>query len=218
MATIADCRVIFIAGIEGSGTTMMLELLDRLEGFASLGGQYISAGFEERGRQLNQLTARLWKLPGLSAAEKTPILREINAIDVGGIHTVVYKRSTPFQDARYMPHLADLAALGSSRKLIIVRRHFFDNVNSILRRGFEQDVDAALDRIGAAYRHLYMQVRRLPELGLQQLTLDYEKLIDPDGKRHQLARLAPFLDCSPDELIAAGALITQPTTRPSTPP
>jgi hypothetical protein len=211
MATIAEARFVFIAGIEGSGTTMMLELLDRLEGFASLGGQYISRGFEETGHQLNQLTARLWKLPTLPPADKSTILREINAIEVGAIHTVVYKRSTPFQDAQYMPDLADLAALGSSRKLIIVRRHFFDNVNSILRRGFESDVDVALDRIAAAYQHLYKQVRQLPELGLQCLTLDYEKLIDPDSKQRQLALLAPFLDCPLDEVVAAGGLIAQPT-------
>jgi hypothetical protein len=211
MATIADCRVIFIAGIEGSGTTMMLELLDRLGGFASLGGQYISTGFEDTGRRLNQLTARLWKLPTLSPADKSPILREINGIEVGDVRTVVYKRSTPFQDARYMPDMSDVAALGSSRKLIIVRRHFFDKLNSILRRGFESDLDAALDRISTAYQHLYKQVRRLPELGLQYLTLDYEKLIDPDSKQRQLALLAPFLDCPLDEVVAAGGLIAQPT-------
>ncbi|WP_419607490.1 hypothetical protein, partial [Thiolapillus sp.] len=116
----------------------------------------------------------------LGAYEQSDIISDINAVCVEDpVNSVVYKRSYPFSGSNLIPDLADTQKMGRQTKIILIRRHFFDNVNSILRRDFEKNMDDALSRIILGYRNLYKQINTLISSGHQLLILDYcQVLID----------------------------------------
>jgi len=195
MKTIKDCEFLFIAGVEGSGTTITLKLLEMLPGHVCLGGKYISEGLKKPGKKLNKLSRKFWHLPRRSDKRREKWLIEANAIEVpDSVNTVIYKRSYPFSRTRFVPDLLDLPEIGSSFKIILVRRHLFDNVNSIIRRGFERTEEKSLKRIFTGYRHLYQQSREAHQQKFPLLIIDYEKLVEPATKIKELQRLSVFLD------------------------
>ena len=212
MAKIKDCAFLFIAGIEGSGTSLILQLLDNISGFTCLGGNYVSPGFKETGVLMNQLTKALWKLPRVLKAERSELIEKINEIEVGDTNTVVYKRSYPFSSIDYMPELNDVTALGRSSEIVLMRRHFFDNVNSILRRGFETEIEIAANRIALGYTHLYKQSLLMHSSKVPMHILDYDKLVADDTKLLELEHLSRFLSLGSGGLFPYSDLIGKPVT------
>lgn len=211
MAQLKDTHLVFIAGVEGSGTTMMSQLLEQFSGYYSLGGNHCSIGFEAYTQQLNDLTAELWSLPAIDAEEKQFIASKINALSIpDNVQTCVYKRSYPFLSSGYMPDLADLSELGLSYKVVLLRRHFMDNVRSIMRRGFEHQESIAIQRIAQGYMFLTQQLMRLDKNKL--LILDYEKLIDERTKMGELERLALFFQLDVMTVQGHANLIGRPTS------
>ncbi|HID45746.1 MAG TPA: hypothetical protein EYP34_08335 [Chromatiaceae bacterium] len=211
MKPIRECQLLFIAGVEGSGTTLMLQLLDRVPDYVSLGGNFISDGYQETGERFNELTERLWKYPAPSPQEHKDILLSINDLVVGkDINTVVYKRSYPFSGRSLIPKLGDIYLMGKGHRIILMRRHFFENVNSILRRNFEDNIDSALSRIYLGYRHLYKQIHSQIQSEKDFLTLDYQRLVDDGLKQSEISEIIDFLHLPPSFLTTWGQMIRKP--------
>ena len=211
MKTIKECDFLFIAGVEGSGTTITLKLLETLPGHVCLGGKYISEGLEKPGKKLNKLSRKFWRLPRSGDTRRQKWLAEANAIEVPEqVDTIIYKRSYPFSRPRFVPNLMDLPEIGRSFKIVLVRRHLFDNVNSIIRRGFERTEAKSLDRIFTGYKHLYQQSREAHQQEFPLLIIDYDKLVDPVSKLTELSRLSTFLGHGADGFLAHADMIRGP--------
>lgn len=56
-------KFVFITGVEGSGTTMLLKVLDNLEECVAMGGNYFPQYVYNSAEQLNSLTKKLWSYP-----------------------------------------------------------------------------------------------------------------------------------------------------------
>lgn len=54
---------IFVTGVEGSGTTMLLKVLDNLEECVAMGGNYFPQYVSDSAKHLNSLTQKLWSYP-----------------------------------------------------------------------------------------------------------------------------------------------------------
>jgi hypothetical protein len=213
MKTIKDCDFLFIAGVEGSGTTITLKLLETLPGHVCLGGKYISKGLEKPGKKLNKLSRKFWRLPRRSDKRRDKWLAEAADIEVPGeVETIIYKRSYPFSRPRYVPDLLDIQELGKNCKIILVRRHLFDNVNSIIRRGFERTEEKSLNRIFTGYKHLYQQSREVHQQKYPLLIIDYDKLVEPATKIKELSRLSSFLGYGEGGLAQHADMIRTPKT------
>jgi hypothetical protein len=210
MAKIKDCPFIFIAGVEGSGTSLILQLLDHVDGFTCLGGNYVSKNYELIGQSMNEITNQLWSLPRLPKDKRPLLIDQINDIDINRESILVYKRSYPFTNASSIPDLRDVTELGKNSRIILMRRHFFDNVNSILRRGFETDIDRALDRIALGYSHLYKQAFVLHNSGIPIHVIDYDRLTNNDSKKSELSDLSNFLGLKINELNQWSGMIVKP--------
>jgi hypothetical protein len=211
MKSFKECRVLFIAGVEGSGTTLMLKLFDKIPGYASLGGNYFSEGYQDTGARLNELTEKLWRLPRPSAQKHREILTSINNLTVEkDINTIVYKRSYPFSGPSFIPHLEDIPLICKDHRIILMRRHFFENVNSILRRNFEDSIDNALSRISLGYQNLYKQIHSLTKSSEEFLTIDYQRLVDANSKQSEITQIIGFLDLPPRYLDTWSQMIGKP--------
>lgn len=211
MKSIEECQILFIAGVEGSGTTLMLNLFDQIPGYAILGGNYFSEGYENTGSRLNEMTEKLWKLPRPSAQEHRDILTSINNLTVEkDINTIVYKRSYPFSSPRFVPRLQDIHFMGKAHRIILMRRHFFENVNSILRRNFEDNIDSALSRVYLGYQNLYKQIHSLSKSSEEFLTIDYQRLVDVNSKQSEIAEIISFLNLSSHYLDTWSQMIGKP--------
>jgi hypothetical protein len=210
MARLNSKSLIFITGVEGSGTTMLLRMLNELPGYASLGGNFFDPGQEAIAARLNDLTGRLWRIPYLAGQRRNLLLDEIRNCELPDhVSHVVYKRSFPFLDARHYPCLRDVFLIAESARIIIIKRAIDANARSILRRGFESDLAAATRRSREAVRRLHEQAIALP--GDRVLDLTYEHLIDAARKAAEVSRLAAFLGLPAPELLALARMITGPT-------
>lgn len=213
MKTIKECNFLFIAGVEGSGTTITLKLLEKLPGHFCLGGKYISDGLQRPGKKLNKLSRKFWRLPRRSDKRREKWIAEAGAIEVpDNVETIIYKRSYPFSRTRFVPDLLDIQNLGKSFKIVLVRRHLFDNVNSIIRRGFERTEEKSLNRIFTGYKHLYQQAREAHQHNYPLLIIDYDKLVEPATKIHELSRLSQFLGFDAGGLAQHSVMIKGPKT------
>ncbi len=213
MKTIKDCQFIFIAGVEGSGTTITLKLLETLPDHVCLGGKYISEGLNKPGKKLNKLSRKFWRLPRRSDRRRSKWLQQASAIEVpDNVETVIYKRSYPFSRPCFVPDINDLASLGKSFKVILVRRHLFDNVNSIIRRGFERTEEKSLQRIFTGYKHLYMQTRQAHQQERSLIMIDYDRLVNPATKIQELSRLSQFLGHGEGAFAQHAEMIRTPKT------
>jgi hypothetical protein len=92
-----------------------------------------------------------------------------------------------------------------------MRRYFFDNVNSILKRGFEEDVDEALERIALGYSYLFKQALLHHNSGGLLHIIDYEKLVDQCKQKSEICQMCKFLNLSEDLLLPYIELIRKPT-------
>lgn len=162
---------------------------------------------EKQGKKLNKLSRKFWRLPRRSDKRRDKWLAEANAIEVpDNVETIIYKRSYPFSRPRFVPEL------GKRFKIILVRRHLFDNVNSIIRRGFERTEEKSLNRIFTGYKHLYQQSREAHQQKHPRLIIDYDKLVEPATKIKELSRLSSFLGYGDGGLAQHADMIRSPKT------
>jgi adenylate kinase len=203
--------LVFITGIEGSGTTLLLRLLNELPGYVALGGNFFDPCYARVAARLNQLTERLWRLPYPTGHERESLLARVSETELPDeITHVILKRSFPFLDIHHFPHLPDVPLMASSARIIAIRRSIAANERSILRRRFEDERSAAIWRSREAAKRLAQQLQAIPRGEIHDLS--YEHLIEPRRKAAELSRLAAFLGLPARDLQALGHMITGPTS------
>lgn len=204
-------RFLFITGIEGSGTTMMLKILDALQGVAVLGGNYHTPELSGQAAIINDATERMWnsEVP-VTDEQKETCLSKIRNISIPDKYsTVVYKRSFPFIDRVHFPILEDIRRVSKDFKLLVMRRSLEANTRSILRRQFESDNGEAQERTRRAHSMLSDQLSAW-DYG-RWMEIAYEDIIDENRKGDILTEFAGFIEISPTLLIVQGKNITGPT-------
>lgn len=143
----------FIAGAEGSGTTVLLRLLSAPHGAVSLGGNYVKPPDHADARPLIEAfdvaNRHLWDRKAPFAAHayarerwheaRDSILRSPAFADISRLF---FKRSFPFgrERDRYVPDLWDIYDLWPEAHLIVIYRDPRASSYSNLRRGFDTDL------------------------------------------------------------------------------
>jgi len=211
MEKLSSKNFVFIAGVEGSGTTILLELLSQVDGFIALGGNYYTPEFDVQRKQLNEWTKELWRYPQrIRAVRKEAVLKEISELSLPeDVSHVLYKRSYPFTDQRYFPNLLDLKKFSSSLKLIVMHRNLRSNARSMLRRGFEKTIEKAQQRAIKGREILDAQLR---EFDGSMVEISYENLIG-DQKEQELRKIEEFLNLPDDSLVSHKERITGPSAK-----
>lgn len=213
MAILASSNFLFVTGIEGSGTTMMLKLLNALDEVAVLGGNYWSPSLAELAGRLNSLTEALWgpELVG-RPSDREAIVDQIRALEIPAGYThVVHKRSFPFLDSQHVPVLEEARSFAEQCGLLVMRRMLDANTRSILRRGFERETVKAQQRTYMAHAHLE---RQLAKLDTPWMEIAYEDIIDTAKKPVILSNLALRFALDQQAVLAQAELITGPTFNP----
>lgn len=207
---------LFITGVEGSGTTMMLKVLDTLDNIAVLGGNYWSPDLQPLAEQFNVLTERLWnKTHQLAHAEKKRIIQDINTLPIPPQYShVVHKRSFPFLDEHHWPSLTDAKNFATDTKILIMQRNIMDNTQSILRRGFESNPGIAHRRSVSGYNLLELQKNKHLS---SCLFFSYEDIIDRNIKENLLLHLATYINLPDANLHKMAKIISNPTRHPCKP-
>ncbi len=137
MKTIKDCEFLFIAGVEGSGTTITLKLLETLPNHVCLGGKYITDGFSKPGKKLNKLSRKFWHFPRYSDKRRNKWLQKASVIEVPDtVKTVIYKRSYPFVGPNFIPDIHRCFSILSSASTQRPHR----SVRSILPENFDPKI------------------------------------------------------------------------------
>jgi hypothetical protein len=213
MNTLSSKIFVFIAGVEGSGTTMLLTLLDNLDYGVALGGNYFPKIVSATALSLNTLTQTLWKYPRINQIqEREFILQQIRNLPVPNtISHAIYKRSYPFGSSDYYPELNDVLHFASHVKIIIMRRHFKECVFSILRRNFEQDVKKAIERIGEGFEVITYQILKYQNTNL--IEINYDDILEPGKKEAILYNLEKYLEVREGDLVSRKNMITKPTAK-----
>jgi hypothetical protein len=152
-AVAAGRRFFFIAGAEGSGTTVLLRLLSAPASCASLGGNFVKLPRHPDAialvRALDLATGHLWdrKAPFAYHADAGRHWHEAMAAILGseafGVTSrLFFKRSFPFgrERDRYVPDLWDILDLWPTAQLIVIYRDPRAASYSNLRRGFDTDL------------------------------------------------------------------------------
>lgn len=211
--TLREKAFVFVAGVEGSGTTALLKLLSCPDACIALGGNYWSpdmAGYSCRDARdrLHELTMTLWSSPERPGEdERRKLIRAINAVPVpGSISHVAYKRSYPFRDGEHYPVLSDIAEIGRDSAVIVMRRNLERNARSMLRRKFTPSLSEAEARARESWRVLRSQ---LDGIELPVLEVRYETMVS--DREAQIERIERFLGFPGGALLAHAALITGPT-------
>jgi hypothetical protein len=201
---------VFIAGIEGSGTTMFLEILSQPEFAAALGGLYWTPGYKRQRRYIRRATEDIWNIT-LSREQRTVQKRRAYIQRIGiprNITHVIFKRSFPFGDKKHFPHLPDICDFASKVKIVVVTRPLQSCVASIMRRGFTSSIEEAAERIKQGSVHL--------RKGLESIGRDVYDVFsyhDFVSQPHLcLERLERFLEYPPGVLEPyVVSLVRQPT-------
>ncbi len=160
MSSATPRRLIFIVGVEGSGTTMMAEFLGASSKVEVVLGNYVSvtdrkdfaAGeMPETARQMKELheaTSVMWDRLADVAETRAAAVRLTEALTVlstteelSGTEYLVLKRSAPFfRGDRYRPDLLDVVDLMPGVKVLVMVRDPRASTFSALRRGFVENL------------------------------------------------------------------------------
>jgi len=205
-------RLLFLAGAEGSGTTMLLRLLAAPPRCAAIGGNYFKLPDTPSARPLadafNTANARLWDrrqdLTGEVAAfsECQEALMAIAASDAyAEAEVLVAKRSFPFggEGDRYSPDLWQVLGMLPKTRVVAIYREPCAATFSALRRGFDTDLSRLARRCAEQLTWLAAQLRAIgPEAAR---VVSYEALCrHPEA---ELTRLSAFCDLPLEAMLAA---------------
>ena len=146
-------KFIFIAGAEGSGTTVLLRFLSAPAGGCSLGGNFVKLPNHPEARPLmlafDAANRQLWdrKLSFREHAEaRTRWHQALEAILASDAYAaekrLFFKRSFPFAHPRdqYAPDLWDICDLWPGGELLVIYRDPRAASYSAFRRGFDNDI------------------------------------------------------------------------------
>ena len=193
---VGDCPVIFILGVEGSGTTLLQNIFDMTDWAASIGGNVFSKNYEKAGGRACELTTALWKVR--VSPDKKKIINDINNIQVPELRPLVFKRSYPFIDDYHMPDVRDMLNIGSSQQFVVMKRNFHDNVRSIRRRNFEPDQKLAISRIASGYIAYSEILFFLESSGISSLVLNYDLLVNTKTKQSEIFKILDYFSLEPE--------------------
>ncbi|HTJ64759.1 MAG TPA: sulfotransferase [Alphaproteobacteria bacterium] len=168
-------RLIFIAGAEGSGTTLLLRLLAGPATCVALGGNYrkipVGAAAEALAAAFDVANQRAWDRT-LSIADHEKALadwrRAADAIAASPYFAdrsrLIYKRSYPFGTprGRFSPVLADVADQFEDSRIVAIYRDPRAASYSALRRGFDTDIRRLAIVCAEQLTLLAAEVRALP--------------------------------------------------------
>lgn len=220
---LSEKKLIFIAGIEGSGTTLLNKLLSEPENAISITHHnYIQADIVNMSdkaerisegsfssikkfqhlttvKKFNFLVDKIWKFPyNVNKDNKDEILMSLRNLKIPVfISNVVIKRSYPSgKQGMIFPNLDDLFDISKDVKIIHVERNFEENCASILRRRFVSDIDDAVERLRNAKTILISQLDSIENTKVLYIT--YEDLVK--NTFYILYRLESFIGYERGEL------------------
>lgn len=171
---------IFIAGAEGSGTTLMSRLLSAPKACASLGGLYVKTppSADARGlvKEFRSANSLAWDRKA-SFAENREGRRKwhfawekiVASTAFADITHFVFKRSFPFGTprAQYVPYLWDVDDMVRNAHFIVMYRDPRAATNSTLRRGFGQELRRLAVSCSEHLTLLSAQAQTIPESRLR---------------------------------------------------
>ena len=183
---------IFIAGVEGSGTTMLLEFLAQPSFAVSLGGLYVSPGYKRHRKKIRAASGYFWditeKRTPQEIEEKKEIIRNIKIPK--NITHLVFKRSFPFGEVKNLPNLVDVLDFAHKVKIVVIDRSLKSCVASIRRREFTPSIEESAQRIKKGRIHLEQGLANIDKKYYE--VFSYEDFIkDPHA---YLDRLESFLE------------------------
>jgi hypothetical protein len=204
-------KLVFIAGVEGSGTTLLQEVINELPYAPAFGGAFYRLQVSEAAKRLNKITEALWAYPHRPQAEdKQTLIKQAREIGIpDSASHVVYKRSYPFKNRSYYPDLADIPLLSDDYKIVVLTRDLERNAKSILRRQFVPTMEEAIQRSQEGYELLKQQLEANPHLTV--LSVRYEDLVDPNLTAQLLTQVEAFIGFTPGALVAHQKKIGKPT-------
>ena len=187
METRKNVHFIFIAGAEGSGTTLMSRLLAAPKTAASLGGLYVKTPQSEEAARLTEefqsVNYLVWDRKA-SFAENREARRKWRAVwehilgcaAFAGTTHFVFKRSFPFgiPRERYVPYLQDVDEMVGNVQFVVMYRDPRASSYSTLRRGFDKDLRGLAVLCSEQLTLLAAQTRTIPENRLK--VVSYSKL------------------------------------------
>jgi hypothetical protein len=178
---------IFIAGAEGSGTTLMSRLLAAPKTAASLGGLYVKTPQSEEASRLTEefqsVNYLVWDRKA-SFGENREARRKWRAVwerilcstAFAGTTHFVFKRSFPFgiPRERYVPYLQDVDEMVGNVQFVVMYRDPRASSYSTLRRGFDKDLRGLAVLCSEQLTLLAAQTPTIPENRLK--VVSYSKL------------------------------------------
>ena len=206
--------MIFIAGAEGSGTTLLRRLLAAPERCASLGRDLVKLPNHPDAlplfAALEEASKRLWdRLATLAEHEQARADWHLAADRIrlspgfAGQTHVVLKRSFPFEvpRGRFVPDLWDVLDLPGDTRIVVIYREPCAAVYSALRRGFDPDLRRLAVRCSEQLTWLAGQVRAIGPGPVR--IVSYRALCaDPEAVLSSLARFCGML---PDPMLREAA-------------
>jgi hypothetical protein len=210
-----DKTLVFVAGVEGSGTTILIEFLAKPSFAAAIGGLYFSPGYKACQKKFLSVTDYLWDKTVdkdiESIQKKKKIMREMKI--PRKITHLSCKRSFPtiitnrFPNLDF-PNLSDLFDFARDIKIVVIDRALKSCVASIKRREFTTSIEEAAERIKQGRIHLMRGLANIDKKYYE--VFSYEDFIqNPDA---HLERLETFIEYPKGSLAPfVGSTIKQPT-------
>ena len=201
---------IFIAGVEGSGTTMLSEFLAQPSFAVSLGGLYVSPGYKRHRKRIRAASGYFWditkKRTPQEIEEKKEIIRNIRIPK--NITHIIFKRSFPFGEVKNLPNLVDIIDFAHKVKIVVIDRSLKSCVASIRRRDLAPSIEGSAARIKQGRIYLERGLNNIDKKYYE--VFSYEDFIkDPHA---YLDRLENFLEYPKGSLAPfVSSTIRQPT-------
>lgn len=186
---------------------MLVKLLDKLNGYACMSGNYCNPDLSGVCRTISEITREGWRMTN---NEKALCAERINDIDMPDwVKVVVYKRSFPFEAVDYIPKFVDIGAIGRLPRCVVMHRSLSECAHSVVRRGIAENHVDACRRVEMAHSAMESQLKSDGHPPV--LRIEYSRLTSKGSKLMELNRLEPFLDIPVGSLTIHASFIRQPT-------
>jgi len=203
---LGECRIIFVAGFEGSGTGIVKRLLCVPDDILDTDHQIYTARerpnvtrleFLQRisiGWQVADILHRLWETDnGANEVEQRHLRTMLANIRVPkNITSVVIKRSYPSGRAgTIVPRLSDFIEIASKVKIVNVNRALSERKSSIVRRQFVSNLTGAEKRTAKVKMILEKQLASVRKDDLY--SFEYRDLLDrPESICREMEKFLDF--------------------------